>query len=223
DLQGGRSSGLTFEAETARAELIGPTDALLINPTPTKIEFLIHRDRDAKAVVIDIQGRRLLLKEGEWSRWIKLDFRISTPWFLPSGHASGICRFYLKELAPNLRLYVTPINIDPADPAMAISDPGSFVPAVAGQLGPFYTTGFQEDLYASRHGVFTDDEFMKQAENVLQERLALFEYAVNNYDDGLLFFYFSSSDLQSHILWWQGDEEHPSREAGAARSNFEHI
>ncbi len=92
-----------------------------------------------------------------------------------------------------------------------------------GRLGPFYTTGFQEDYQARKHGLFDDDEFIKQAEKVFEERLALFEYAVNNYDDGLLFFYFSSSDLQSHILWWNSDEEHPFRTAPEARTRFAHI
>ena len=44
-----------------------------------------------------------------------------------------------------------------------------------------------------------------------------------DYDDGLMFFYFSSSDLQSHILWWNSDADHPSRPTEAARSNFEHV
>src|SRR5207302_4923869 len=35
DVQGGRTSGLMIEGETARAELIGPDQSLLITPTPT--------------------------------------------------------------------------------------------------------------------------------------------------------------------------------------------
>ena len=41
---------------------------------------------------------------------------ISTPRPLPQQHASGICRFLLQEIAPNFRLYVTPINVDPVGP-----------------------------------------------------------------------------------------------------------
>ena len=39
---------------------------------------------------------------------------------------SGICRFFLIEAAPALRLYVTPIQIDPEDPEMPISTPGDY-------------------------------------------------------------------------------------------------
>ena len=71
--------------------------------------------------------------------------------------------------------------------------------------------------------MFRDDEFLKQASLVLEERLALLEYAVENYDDGLLFFYFSSSDLQSHMFWWDSDERHPTRSAPEAQSLYAHV
>ena len=79
---------------------------------------------------------------------------------------SGICRFYLQEVAPNFRLYVTPINIDPAAPGRADLRAGRrssrTFPASSGL---FYTTGFQEDYKARKNGVFTDDEFIRQAEH----------------------------------------------------------
>src|SRR5262249_14922324 len=136
--------------------------------------------------------------------------------------ASGICRFYLQEVAPNFRLYVSPINIDPSDPAVRMSEPDSFIQDMSAKLGLFHTTGFQEAYEPRKSGVFNDDEFLRQANMVLEERLAQFEFAVDNYNDVLLLFYFSCIDLQSHILWWT-DDEHPSREAGLARANHQHI
>ena len=138
---------------------------------------------------------------------------------MPAGSAGSI----LQEVAPNFRLYVTPINMDPAAPAQKMSEPESFIQDVARQLGPFYTTGFQEDHKARSNGIFSDDEFARQAGMVLDERLALFDYAINNYDDGLLFFYFSSSDLQSHIFWWDSDEKHPIRSELEAKAQFGHV
>jgi predicted AlkP superfamily phosphohydrolase/phosphomutase len=88
----------------------------------------------------------------------------------------------------------------------------------------FYTAGFQEDHKARSNGIFADDEYLQQAEIVLEERLALLEYALNDYEDGLLFFYFSSSDLQSHMFWWNPDEgEHPTRAPEEAAKYFGHI
>ena len=223
DEGGGRRAKLTFESETARGHLVGPENSFLKQPHAVTVEFQVHRDRDANAALIEVQGQRILLGKGQWSRWTQLDFALSTPAFLPDKHVSGICRFYLQEVSPNFRLYVTPINIDPSRPAVPLSEPGSFVQDVSRQLGLFHTTGFQEDHKARANGIFADDEFLRQATHVLDERLALFEYAIDNYDDGLLFFYFSSSDLQSHMFWWNSDDKHPIRSAAEAQQYFNHI
>jgi predicted AlkP superfamily phosphohydrolase/phosphomutase len=38
-----------------------------------------------------------------------------------------------------------------------------------------------------------------------------------------LFFYFSSSDLQSHIFWWDSDQKHPIRSGPEAKARFGHV
>jgi hypothetical protein len=223
DEGGGMRSRLVFDDETARARLVGPEDALLKKPRPIEIPFLVHRDREADAAVIEIQGHKMVLRAGQWSPWTRLDFTMSTPSFVPAQGVRGICRFYLQQVAPTFRLYVTPINMDPAAPAQKISEPDSFVKDLAAHLGPFYTTGFQEDHKARSNGVFTDDEYARQAGMVLDERLALFDRAVDDFEDGLLFFYFSSSDLQSHIFWWDSDDKHPIRTGPEAKARFAHV
>jgi predicted AlkP superfamily phosphohydrolase/phosphomutase len=219
---GGKRSRLVFRNETAEASIIGPENPDVHEPEPLTIDFLVHRDRQANAAVIEIQGHRILLNAGQWSRWTRLNFALLWLRF-PNNNVSGICRFFLQEVTPNFRLYVTPVNIDPSAPAVPISEPGSFVGELSDQLGLFYTAGFQEDYSALKQGVFSDDEFIRQAGMVLEERLALFEHAVADYDDGLLFFYFSSSDLQSHMLWWDSDKKHPIRSEIEARSCFKHV
>jgi predicted AlkP superfamily phosphohydrolase/phosphomutase len=218
----GKQKQVSFEGETAKTRLVGPDNSFLKVPKATEVELLLHRDRQANAAVIEIpdQEIKIVLKPGQWSRWTKVDFELSLPWFLPNKSASGICRFYLQEVAPNFRLYVTPINIDPSDPVAQISEPTSFVKDVSERLGLFYTTGFQEEYNARKEGFFDNDEYLRQANMVLEERLALFEYAIDEFDDGLLFFYFSSSDLQSHIFWWTSDDQHPIRSEDQAKKYF---
>ncbi|MBS0263346.1 MAG: alkaline phosphatase family protein [Planctomycetes bacterium] len=220
---GGMRSRLRFEKDTAQARIVGPDNSLLKSPRPVKVEFRIHRDKAANAAVLEIQGRRIVLRSGEWSPWTKLNFTFSAPALLPAPAITGIVRFYLQEVSPNFRLYVSPVNIDPSAPAVQISEPAGFATDVSKSLGLFATTGFQEDHKARSNGVFVDDEYLRQAGHVLDERMALFEYAIENYDDGLLFFYFSSSDLQSHMFWWNTDERHPTRSGPEAQRYFEHI
>ena len=98
--------------------------------------MLVHRDRLANAAVLQVQGKRIVLKAGAVEPWTQLDFELAAPWFLPKKTVTGICRFYLQEVSPNFRLYVSPININPADPAVPISEPASFISEIAGRLGP---------------------------------------------------------------------------------------
>ncbi len=222
DEAGGKRAPLMFRVDTAQAQIVGPANESRNDSRPVTIDFLIHRDRPANAAVIELQGHKILLKAGQWSRWTKVDFALSTATRVDT-HISGICRFYLQSVAPNFRLYMTPLNIDPTAPAVKISEPGTFIQDLSKQRGLFYTTGFQEDYSARKNGVFVDDEFLRQATMVLDERLALFDYALDNYDDGLLFFYFSSSDLQSHMFWWNSGDKHPTRTADEAKKYFGQI
>lgn len=217
DKGGGVHCRIAFRNESAQAALTGPMNTFLKKPAPASIAFAVHRDRKSDAALIEIQDRRILLKRGQWSKWIRLDFRLTMPSFVTDEHQSGICRFYLQEVAPNFRLYVTPINIDPADPALPISEPPQFVTEISRDLGLFYTAGFQEDHKALSNKVFTDEEYVEQTDIVLQERMEMLEYELRHYDDGLLFFYFACTDLQPHMFWWDSDERHPVRSPEDAR------
>ncbi|HER43580.1 MAG TPA: hypothetical protein ENO08_03885, partial [Candidatus Eisenbacteria bacterium] len=129
----------------------------------------------------------------------------------------GICRFYLKSIEPYFRLYVSPLNIDPSDPALPISTPSGFSGDIAEGTGPFYTQGMAEDTKALEWGVLDDAEYIRQSDIVLEERKRLLEFALDRYRGGLLFFYISTLDLGQHVLWRCADEAHPNHTPEAAR------
>jgi len=223
DKGGGRHAKLAFDNETARLRIMGPPHGLLKTPTTIEIEGLVHRDRKANAAVLQIGKKRIVLKPGQWTNWQSLDFEMSMPGGMPSTSLKGICRVLLQEVGPNFRLYISPINIDPGAPAVPVSEPASFSEDIASKIGSYATVGFQEDHRARFFKVFNDEEYLRQTNFVLEERLRLLEYAINNYDDGLLFFYFSSSDLQSHMFWWTPGEKHPTRTPPEAEKFNNHI
>lgn len=215
---GGIRQPLLFDGDAATAKLVGPQNTLLKNPVDTEIPFQVYRHPSEPLARIDVQGQSIVLKEGEWSDWCRVSFPLAMPSFLPDEHVPGVCRFYLQEVRPVFRLYVSPINIDPSDPGkQRISEPAKFVTEISDQLGLFYTTGFQEDHKALSNHVFTDEEYLAQATYVLGERMNLLKYALDNYTSGMLFFYFSSTDLQAHMFWWDSDGKHPTRAADEAR------
>jgi predicted AlkP superfamily phosphohydrolase/phosphomutase len=196
-----------------KAELVGPPNTLLEGQPECRVEFEAWVDRDHKLAKILVQGRETLLREGEWSDWVPVRFEI-----IPRlKHVSGICRFYLKQAYPNLKLYVTPINVDPLDPAIPITAPAGFAHELGAQLGRFYTQGFPHDVKALRHGILNDGEYLQQSGIAMGEARRMYEWALHRFSRGLLFYYFSTSDRTQHMFWRTMDSDHPAYDPGLAR------
>lgn len=205
------SGGVVYPVEVVNnafeAKLVGPKNAFLEGEPDATIPFKVWRDPEFAVAKITVQDHQVLLKEKEWSDWIQVKFDL-----LPVGLQSitGICRFYLKAVRPKFELYVTPINIDPSNPALPVSTPDEYVEELHHDCGYFYTQGMPEDTKALSWGVFDYADFHSQSENVLQERLRLFDRVFEQFEDGLLFFYFSSTDLNGHMFYSMIDPKHPA-------------
>jgi len=133
---------------------------------------------------------------------------------------TGLCRFYLMEVRPRFRLYVTPVQIDPADPVMPISTPADYGRELVEKVGPFYTQGLPDDTKALDEGVFDDADYVGQADLVLDERLRQYRYELARFRDirrGFLFFYFNSLDQNCHMFWRHTDEASPTHAAADRR------
>ncbi len=155
----------------------------------------------------------LVLNVGEWSEWTEVHY-LQTP-IGPT--FSTMTRFLLQEVRPNIRLFASPLNFIPTACPVPISEPPELVADMGVEIGPFYTQGFAEEYNALKHKVFTDEEYKTQSWYVMEERFRMLDYALDNFEEGLLYFYFSSTDLQAHMFWWDSDDPHPVREPEEAR------
>jgi len=183
----------------------GPENSMRAGNPDMEVEAKVWVDREADALRIDIQGESIVLAAGEWSRWVRMRFD-AIP-HISSVNAIG--RFYVKEITPRLKLYLTPLNIDPLNPALPISEPPDFSSNLARDLGPFYTQGFPEDTKALSRGILSDEEYLQQAWIVLKERLDLFHHELSRFREGMFFFYFSSLDLNIHMFYRALDPNSP--------------
>jgi predicted AlkP superfamily phosphohydrolase/phosphomutase len=102
---------------------------------------------------------------------------------------------------------VSPVNIDPLKPALPISAPAALAPDLAREVGRFYTVGIAEDTSALRQDVFDLPQFLAQSRMVLRDEQKLLRAALDRFTGGLLFFYFSSVDQNSHVLWGKHDAD----------------
>jgi predicted AlkP superfamily phosphohydrolase/phosphomutase len=200
--------------ETVRGVLRGPPDQFHLEPgqVPGKSDYLtlgvtIYLGADRAAAVVEVGGRRALLREGEWSDWLEIAFDA-----LPMGLApvEGAVRFYAKELAPGFQVYASPVNMSPASPAMPLSSPDDFSVELFESLGFFYTQGMPEETDALKDGVFDDDDYLKQVALVQGDNRRMVSLALDRFESGdATFVYLSDIDLQCHMLWRHGDPKHP--------------
>jgi predicted AlkP superfamily phosphohydrolase/phosphomutase len=202
DVPGGRIVRVELANYTARTAIQGPDD-LRKDKAPTSVPLTIQVDPSQAAARFEVGGSRFILKQGEWSGWLKASF----PLFAGLKSVSGIFRVYAKQLAPTLEIYVSPVNIDPADPAMPVTAPASYSRELASSLGPFYTQGMAQDTAALRQGVFNRAEYLAQSREVSREHLKLLRYSLERFHQGLLFFHFFGVDQDSHMLWGKYDSE----------------
>lgn len=211
-LQGGNLAPVTLARRKASLQLFGPPNPFRQDKAPTAVPLDIAVDGRNPVARIRLAGQELLLKEGEWSPWVRFRFEL-----LPAlAGLDAICRFYLKSASPHLRLYVSPLNIDPANPCQPIATAG-FARELAERLGPFPTEGFPVNTKVLSDGVFTDQEYVHQAQLVLGQSLQAYDDLLQGHERGLLFFYFSTLDLNSHMFWRAQDPSHPRHSPELAR------
>ena len=97
----------------------GPANSLRRDHRPVRLEMVADVDPDAPAVRFQIGGQQFILKQGEWSPWIRVRF----PLLGRLAGVAGMFRLYARELHPGIRIYRSPLNVDPADPALPVSRP----------------------------------------------------------------------------------------------------
>jgi predicted AlkP superfamily phosphohydrolase/phosphomutase len=213
NLSGGEVFYIDLSDDTARAELPGPGHPFDESAGRLEIPFTIHRDPVRDIVRIDIQGDSIMLQPREFSRWVKVNFDIVRH----VNSLSGIVRFMVKEVHPHLRLYVTPINIDPEDQPVPVTSPESYGAEIAREIGSFWTKGLPADTKAFDYGVFDDEDYVNESSLILEERMKLFDYEWSRFKSGLFFFYVSNTDQDAHMLWRNMDESHPMHGASDLR------
>ncbi len=203
--------GAVYPAEVVndvfRGNLRGPPHPFLAEPEDLEAVFTVYIDPTQPTAKLVLGDQEAILQEGEWSEWLMVEFELG---FFQT--VLGICRFYLKQVRPEFELYVTPINIDPLEPAMPISTPADYAAQLSAG-GRYYTQGMPEDTRALTAGVFDDDEFINQAAIVAAEHRRQYDRVLENFEGGLLFYYFGNLDQVSHVMWRAMDPDHPAHDS----------
>ena len=202
---GGRVHDVFVVGNRVEAELQGPVNTFRTDAPEATVPFQVFIDPENAVAKIAIQGNEFVLRQGEWSGWKHVRFGL-----IPTQSVSGICLFYLKEVRPKFKLYVSPIHMDPARPALPISTPESYARELERRFGPYFTKGLPADTSALDNGILDEEEFLTLDNMVYEESMAMLEYELGRFDEGLLFYYFSNADQRQHMFWRLIDPGHPA-------------
>ena len=187
----------------AELPLEGPPNSLRKDRDPSSAALIVDVDPAQPLMRVSIGEETAIIKQGEWSGWVPVEF----PLIPHIASASGMVRIFAKQLHPRFELYVSPVNIDPESPSLPVSAPADFSRAVAADIGRYPTLGIPEDTAALRQGVFNLDQFLAASRITLADEQRLLRESLRRFKGGFLFFYFSSIDQNSHILWGQHDDD----------------
>ncbi|MBI4462840.1 MAG: alkaline phosphatase family protein [Acidobacteria bacterium] len=210
--QAGVRMGLRRDGEWFTSYIPGPeAPASADGNRELRVWFRVRPIPAAKQAEFTVAKRRFLLHQGRHSDWIQLKFSAG-----PGVSVYGICRCYLKQVSPQLELYITPVNIDPVKPALPISHPLSYSIYLAKLQGPYATLGLAEDTWALNEGALDEEAFLEQCYLIHQERERMFFDALAKTRRGVCVCVFDTPDRIQHMFWRFLEPDHPAHDERAA-------
>jgi predicted AlkP superfamily phosphohydrolase/phosphomutase len=202
DSTGGEVHTITRNGDELKGEIQGPPH-LDGKSGNLSVSFLL-RILDAERAELLVQSEREVLTLNSFSRWIPVTFALGRK------KIQGIVRVCLREAGEHVTLYVSPVNVDPARPALPISYPLLFSSWLAKRQGSFGTLGLLEDTWGRNELALDDRRFLDQAWLSHEERKKMFFETLKRTREGVCICVFDASDRIQHMFWRYIDPKHPS-------------
>lgn len=204
--EGGVRVAVERSGNLCRSYVPGPDDPLTAGSSrELRLEFEFRLDPSKHQASFSVDSQKFKLKVSEYSPWIPVKFRAGLGF-----SAHGICRFYLKSISPEVEVYVTPVNIDPANPDLPVSHPVTYAIYLAKLFGPYATLGLAEDTWALNEEVLDDDAFLAQCYANHEDRERMLFDALEKTRRGLCVCVFDTTDRVQHMFWRYLENDHPA-------------
>ena len=206
-----------FNGDTIKTVIGGPNVARIRAREEAKVALNITVLPDRSGAELNVDGKIISVKTGEWSEWVEVKFKLGM-----MNTTSGTIKFYLNGINPDLELYMTPVQINPKDPAFVITNPDEYIQELSREIGIFYTLGMPEDTKAFEEGKMDEEAFISMCDEVIEEQEKMLWYELDRFKDGLLASAFFSTDRIQHMFWATRDKLHPLYESKYAEK-YGHV
>lgn len=180
----------------------GPSNPIRQAEIPLHVDLKISST--PRGASLAIGDKSIEIPTGSWSDWVELDFD-----FPPFQSIRGVVKFHLSQGFPNVRLYMTPIQVDPKKPALPISSPPDYAAKLAGRIGRFHTLGMAEETWSLNEGHLSDDAYLDMVADIYGQRERMLFDTLGQRDSALVVMVFVQPDRVSHMFWRGIDPQHP--------------
>jgi predicted AlkP superfamily phosphohydrolase/phosphomutase len=180
----------------------GPPDPLLQSTEPMAVPLVMTPAEPG--VQVRLGASELTLQAGEWSDWVRVRFDVTGP-----VGVSGLVRLLLVQGYPQPRLYVSPIQIDPENPAVPIASPSGYAAELVERIGLFHTIGMPEETWSLNEEHISDAAWLEMEKTILAEREAMWYDTLERNDSELVVGAFVQTDRVTHMFYRGLDEQHP--------------
>lgn len=218
---GGKVVELDPFTEQTSSIVYGPRNKLFYRPDPKtyvdpegdprEINLPLLIQRTDSGVRLEVSGQTVSLATGEWSDWVVLTFA-----FNPLIKVKGIARFYLIESEPELKLYLSAINIHPESPPLPISSPTDFAWKLKEKHGWYKTLGWSEDTWSYVEKRIDEKVFLEDVERTVAREREIMVDLLREGDFDLFVQVFTFTDRIAHVFWRLIDPLHPAYDAELA-------
>ena len=169
-----------------------------------RLPIAIHWNRAGRSATIDIADNTVHLQQGEWSKWINIDFDINL--FV---HIHGMAQLYLIRADQDLQLYISPINWKPDAPPAPMSYPASLSANLYERLGPYRTLGWAEATWPLNEDRIDEKAFMDDLYRAFDDRAQVILQRLDARQWDLLVGVIEATDRVQHMMWRLTDPSHP--------------
>ena len=205
---------LESNAGTIRTEVFGPYNKLFKEPPVIKIPMTLTVEEGGTALRIEPQGSgAVTLKPGEWSPWVVFTFPFNS-----LVKMTGIGRFHLATLAPEIQLYLSPIHFNPADlpPSVKITAPSSLSKRLVRTYGLYKTMGWLIDTWSMSEQTIDEKTFLEDVDFTQAKFRQMMDGFLDEKDLDLFVQIYEFPDRVAHCFWRFLDPKHPAYDAAEA-------
>ncbi len=199
---------------TIETEVFGPYNKLFKEPPVIKTPMTLTVAADGGSLTVAPKGSRpLTLKVGEWSPWVVFKFPFNS-----LVKMTGIGRFHLASLSPEIKLYLSPIHFNPADlpSSVKITAPGALSKKLADRYGLFKTMGWLIDTWSMSEETIDEKTFLEDVDHTVEPFRKMMNDFLDDKDVRLFVQIYEFPDRVEHCFWRFLDPQHPAYDAAKA-------